>query len=455
MHREQQISAPAAEWAEFLRRHPDIGGLDAFIIDVNGNTLGKRVPAVDADKLFADGLQFSACALVADCRGLGHNVLGMGGSDGDPDGTALPIPGRLCLAPWTQAPIGQVLCEMRGVESLRPLWFDPRVILADVVRQCRDAGINPVVACELEFYLVDPRRSADGGITLASSAPDADPPRRAANLSIEAVEANASFLNRVDQAAIAQGIPVCGAVAEYGIGQYEVNLHHRADALLAADQAVLLKRIVKGVARSMGMRATFMAKPFALQPGSGLHVHVSIGDENGNNRFGADGGEELLQQAIAGMQALMYDSIGICAPNINSHRRFLGQFVPTSSDWGHNNRGVAFRIPAAAGAARRIEHRVAGADASPHLVLAVVLSAVLHGISRQLRASAPTVGRTGAARNAEFPDGLLASLDRTRKSTLLAHYLPQRFLELFSELKRKESAALLQDILPAEYDFYL
>jgi len=455
MNREFPASAPVSEWHEFLRLHPGITGLDAFVVDVNGNTLGKRVPTADAAKIFTDGVQFSACALIADCRGLGHNVQGFGGSDGDPDGTALPVPTSLCLAPWTQAPVAQVLCSMRDVEAQRPFWFDPRVILADVVAQCRDAGIRPVVACELEFYLVDPRRAADGGIALAAAAPNAGPPRRAANLSMDEIELNSRFLNEVERSAAAQGIPVCGAVAEYGVGQFEVNLRHVSDPQAAADHAVLLKRLVKGVARSMGMQATFMAKPFAQQPGSGLHVHVSLVDENGVNRFGTDGGEELLRHAIAGMQALMFDSIGICAPNFNSHRRYLASFVPTTRDWGHNNRSVAFRVPAASGPARRIEHRVAGADASPHLVLAVILAAVLHGIVRKLPATAPAEGRANAERGAEFPRDLFAALERTRTSRVLGDFLPPKFLELFAELKRRECAALMQDILSVEYDFYL
>lgn len=447
--------APVTEWNELLHNHPQLSALDAFIIDVNGNALGKRVPIADAPKVFSDGVQFSACALIADSRGLGHNVQGMGTSDGDPDGTAMPIQGTLCLAPWTQAPVAQVMCHMRDVDLQQSLWFDPRMILAGVIAQCRSAGIHPVVACELEFYLVDPRRTSDGGIALAATAPNAGPPRRAANLSLEAVETHATFLNKIDAAAAAQGVPVCGAVAEYGIGQYEVNLRHGPDPLAAADHAVLLKRIVKGVAQSMGMQATFMAKPFAEQPGSGLHVHVSIVDEKGANRFGAAGGEALLEQAIAGMQALMVDSIGLCAPNFNSHRRFLGPFVPTTQDWGLNNRSVAFRVPAAPAAARRIEHRVAGADASPHLVMAAILAAVLHGISNELDATRPVEGRVKAPLNTDFPVGILAALDRTQSSALLGEYLPAQFLKLFAELKQKEYAASMEAVFPVEYDFYL
>jgi glutamine synthetase len=343
---------------------------------------------------------------------------------------------------------------MRDIEFRRSFWFDPRVILSNVIERCSAAGIRPVIACELEFYLLAPQRSADGGVTLAASTPEAGPPRRAANLSMDAVELNAIFLNKISAAASAQQVPVCGAVAEYGIGQFEVNLRHVSDPLLAADHAVLLKRIVQGVARSMGMQASFMAKPFAHQPGNGLHVHMSLVDETGANRFGAPGGDELLEQAIAGMQALMYDCVGIYAPNLNSHRRFLGPFVPTTLDWGHNNRSVAFRVPSSGPSAKRIEHRVAGADASPHLVLATILAAVLHGTANRLAATPPVTGRVRGG-GADFPKSLLAALDRLEKSAALAKYVPEQYLKLYAELKQKEHAVLMADVFPIEFDFYL
>jgi len=447
--------AAVKQWREFAHAHPQITALDAFIIDVNGNTLGKRLAVADAHKAFTDGVQFSSCALIADARGLGHNVQGMGASDGDPDGTAMPIAGTLHVVPWARASTAQVLCSMRHTETGASLWFDPREVLREVVAQCHKAGVYPVVACELEFFLIDPRREPDGGIKLATMPGRGSAPRRAANLSMDAIEESSVFLNSVADAAAEQGVPVCGAVAEYGIGQFEVNLRHVADAALAADHAVLLKRIVKGVAQSMGMLASFMAKPFAKQAGNGLHVHVSIADASGANRFGLEGGEALLQQAIAGMQAMMFDSLGFCAPNFNSYRRYLGPFVPTTRDWGHNNRAVAFRVPAAHGSGRRIENRVAGADASPHLVVAAILASVLHGLTYHLSPTAPAVGRVLAGPDPDLPDGLLAALERLERSSLLSSYIPAKFLQLFAELKRKEYAALINELFVRELDFYL
>ncbi len=433
-----EVARPG-EWASFRANNADITGIDAFIIDVNGNALGKRLSVEDADKLFAEGVQFSACAPIADCRGLGHDPQGIGASDGDPDGSALPIAGTLARVPWASTPVAQVMCMMRQIATLEPLWFDPREVLRHVVAQCRSAGIHPVIACELEFYLVDRERAADGRLKLARTPGTGAVPRRAANLSVAAVEESSLFLNRVAQAAAAQGLPVSGAMAEYGIGQYEINLRHGDDALLAADQGVLLRRVVRGVAQSMGVEATFMAKPFATEPGSGLHVHVSIIDEHGNNRFGGPGGEALLEQAIGGMQDLMFDSMGLFAPTFNSHRRYLGPFVPTTRHWAHNNRSVAFRVPAATGPGRRVEHRVAGADASPHLVVAAVLAGVLHGISNQMKATAPVTGRVNTARDPKFPDGVINALERTRASRKLAAYIDSRFLAAFASMKRRSS----------------
>ena len=205
----------------------------------------------------------------------------------------------------------------------------------------------PVVACELEFYLVDPRRDPDGGISACDAAGQGGPPRRAANLSMDAIEESSVFLNGVAAAAAEQGVPVCGAVAEYGIGQYEVNLRHVADAVLAADHAVLLKRIVKGVAQSMGMLATFMAKPFARQPGSGLHVHVSIAaDASGVNRFGLEGGETLAaagdrRHAGADVRFARRSALRASTPIA----AIWARSCQPRRDWGHNNRSRGISRP--------------------------------------------------------------------------------------------------------------
>jgi glutamine synthetase len=154
------------------------------------------------------------------------------------------------------------------------------------------------------------------------------------------------------------------------------------------------------------------------------------------------------------MQALTLDSLAIFAPHFNAHRRFQSVFVAQTLDWGYNNRSVAFRIPVADAAAQRIEHRVAGADASPHLVMAAVLAAIHHGITNRLTATEPVSARVSGVLP-EFSAGLLQSLDRLERSALLARYIPERYLHAYAQLKRGEYAALMEQVLPGELDFYL
>ena len=438
----------------FAQANPDIVSLDAFVIDVNGNSIGKRVPMSDAPKVFKSGVAFSACAPLLDCRGRGHDAGGRGASDGDPDGVALPLAGTLVRAPWTKTPAAQVMCAMREYGTQDPLWFDQRVVLENIIAQCRSHGLHAVVACELEFYLVDRARTPQGHLRIAVNPGTGAPPNRPSNLSLEGIEDQATFLAQIEAAAAAQGIPLGSAVSEYGIGQFEVNLRHVADPLLAADHAALLRRLVRGVARANNVDATFIAKPFRDQPGNGLHVHISLVDDAGRNRFGGAGGDKLLRQAVAGMQALMLESLPIFAPNFNSFRRFLGPYVPNTTAWGHNNRSVAFRIPAAGKSDMRIEHRVAGADASPHLVVAAVLAGVLHGITRDLQPTDPVDGKALVGRDPNFPRGLWAALDRLVASSALEEYFSKRYLDAYAHLKRGEFETLFEDITARELDFY-
>ena len=442
------------EIESFLSTNPAVEWVDAFMIDANGLARGKRVPVADLPQIYSAGVQFSACAPLLDVRGLGQGAAGLGTDDGDPDGTGWPLAQTLKLAPWALRPTAQVQLELRDVARREPLWWDPRTILADVVSRCRADGIHPIVACELEFYLIDPRRARDAPLAPAASPLTGHAPRAAANLSLAALDENAAFLTALQEAAVAQDIPASSAVAEYGVGQFEINLNHIPDPVKAADHAALLRRLVKGVAQSRNVEATFMPKPFLQQPGNGFHIHVSIVDPAGNNRFGATGGAALLRHAVAGMQALTLDSLAIFAPHFNAHRRFQSVFVAQTLDWGYNNRSVAFRIPVADAAAQRIEHRVAGADASPHLVMAAVLAAIHHGITNRLTATEPVSARVSGVLP-EFSAGLLHSLDRLERSALLARYIPERYLHAYAQLKRGEYAALMEQVLPGELDFYL
>jgi glutamine synthetase len=265
------------------------------------------------------------------------------------------------------------------------------------------------------------------------------------------VEDYADFLHALHDALRLQGIAAETIVSEYGRGQFELNVVHTADPLRAADQAVLLRRAVVGVAAAHGLRASFMAKPFQDRAGNGLHIHLSLGDETGRNRFAQDGGEAELRAAIAGMQRLHGESLAFFAPNFSAFRRYrAGGFVALASSWGENSRSVAFRIPAGNRAARRVEHRVAAADASPHLVMTAILAAAHDGVTNRL-----TPGAADGSDSDALPGDILTALARLETGTRLAHYLPADFPRLFATLKRAEFADLFAEVQPVEHDFYL
>jgi len=427
--------------------------IDAFVIDINGIPRGKRLTADGWARAAATGVAFSASALVLDHRGMAQGPLGIGTADGDPDAAGLPVPGLLHRVPWAREPVAQALLSMRGRDGA-PLWYDPREILRAVVERCRADGLHPVVSIELEFYLVG--ADAAGRVVPLPGIRGDVPGTGAGHLSIQHLEDHAAFLHTLHATLLAQGLPGDGMVCEYGPGQFELNLLHGPDPLLAADQAVLQRRATEGVAASMGLRASFMAKPFAALSGSGLHVHVSLLDEGGRNRFGAAGGERLLAQAVAGMQRLHAQSMAVFAPSFSAYRRYRpGSFVAMSSAWGEDNRSVAFRIPRSAPAARRIEHRLAAADASPHLVMAAILAAIHHGITRRLEPTPPATANADAAADPGLPTDIFAALRAMEAADVLGAYLPPRFGKLFADLKRAEAADLFANVTPAEHSFYL
>jgi glutamine synthetase len=215
------------------------------------------------------------------------------------------------------------------------------------------------------------------------------------------------------------------------------------------------------VALRHGCEATFMAKPWADQAGNGFHVHVSFNDAAGNNLCAADDpeGSDLLRHAIGGMKALMADCMAILAPNANSYRRFkANSYAPVAPTWGVNNRTVSLRVPAGPPPTRHVEHRVAGADANPYLVLAALLACAHHGISNRIDPGPAVVGDGYAAAAKEkvrLPTDWCASVNMFEASDVLRDYLGERFVEMFVSVKRTEQARFAEVVTALDYDWYL
>ena len=443
---------------DLLSRRSDIREIDALLIDINGIARGKRLPIGEASRLFESGMQIPQSVYLMDPRGEMTNPFGRGIGDGDPDGTAWPIPSTITPV-WgcKGAPRAQMLMTLRDeAGSAHPA--EARSALERTVERFTRSSLVPVVALELEFYLIDLQRDAQG-----APLPPRDPRtglRRSAHAVYEAddLDCYTGFLSALSEATAFQGLPLTTTSSEYGPGQFEANLRHQSDACVAADHAVFLKQIVKAAAQADGHAATFMAKPYPSRTGSGLHVHVNVTDAKGRNIFddGSVHGSLSLRNAIGGLQALMPESMAVFAPSVNSYRRFQpDMFAPVNRRWGVNNRSVGLRVPVGPPESRRIEHRAAGADANPYLSLACVLAGIHHGIEHHMDPGAPAAGNVSHAPDPMLPLTIEDALARMSEARVLKDYLGEETVALFVESKRLELLRFRGIVSPAEYEWYL
>ena len=451
--------ADPKEVKAFLDKHPEIQFFEIVFTNLAGVPRGKRLRRHEIEAVYANGRVLPGSILVDDITGQDVEATGLVWEDGDADRVARPIAGRITPAPWLGADVAQVPVTMYELDG-KPHDLDPRHVLQRVIDRFAADGLVPVVACELEYYLVDARRTASGKIQLPPSPLTGDRATQHQVYGLREVEEASGFLRDLWASADAMGIPLEGAISEYAPGQLELTLKHHADALRAADDAVLYKRAAKGVALRHGCEATFMAKPFADLAGSGMHLHVSVNDKAGKNIFASDKpeGEPVLAHAVGGMKKLLGDSMAIYAPNANSYRRFkANSYAPVAPTWGVNNRTVSFRVPAGAPNTRHIEHRVAGADAHPALALAALLAAVHYGITNKVDPGPAIVGDgyAQAEGGEKIPTNWFAATDRFAESAILKDYLGERFVRMYSIVKRVEQDRFQSMIPDIDYDWYL
>ena len=450
------MTDPVQHARTFFEAHPEIDVLEAFIVDVNGQLRGKWVPVRSAAKVMKGELRFPRSSFLLDIWGNEVPASGIGAAAGDPDGVCVPAPETLGVVTWTERPMAQLLVSMNDRDGT-PFFADPRQLLARVIDRYEARGWTPVVACELEFHLID--RELDHGRPVPSRSPATG--RRLSDRNVYGVNELEEFepvFADMARTFEAQGIPADTSISEYGVGQYEINLRHVPNGLSAADHCLLMKRAVKGVARKHGLDATFMAKPYANDSGNGLHVHFSVLDEGGRNLFAGEGGEGMrsLHYATGGLLATMNDAMAIWSVNANSFRRFEeGAFAPTAATWGWDNRNTALRVPDSDAAGTRIEHRVAGADAEPHLVVAAVLAGALHGIDNGIDPGEPVVGNG-------VPDGVVGlplswddALDAFEGSDFIGEAFGEPFRKAFAASKRQEKQKFEAIITTLEYETYL
>lgn len=452
----------AAEIQSFVAAHPGIRAVELLLPDLNGILRGKRASLRELGTIWRDGLSFPATGILLDSRGALLDGLAYGSDDGDPDYICRPVPGSLVPVPWSRSPLGQCLLSMYQRDG-QPFFADSRHVLAGVLARFGELGLTPVVAVEFEFYLLDDTSCPAPRARLGRAPGTRHQPTGPRAYSLEDLHDLDPFFAAVTAACEAQRIPAGSIVSEYGAGQFEVNLHHVPDALAACDHAVLLRRLIRGVAGRHGMAATFMAKPFSDTDGSGMHVHLSLLDAAGRNVLAPHPPEaapeaypEVLRHAVGGLLAAIPESLAVFAPNANSFRRIRpGCFAPIAPNWGPNHRQVAVRIPCSDDANVRLEHRVAGADCNPYLAVAAILAAVHHGITT--RAVPPPMVHAGEAveDRVTLAPRWDTALDAFDQGSVVRNYLGDEFSRVFSAARRFESQVFNAQVSNLDYEWYL
>ncbi|MFK7868552.1 MAG: glutamine synthetase family protein [Roseobacter sp.] len=432
----------------WLRKNPQVRTIRVAAADLNGQARGKRIPSRNALSIVEDGTRFPMSVLNLDILGEDIDDSPLVFETGDRDGVLKPTERGFMPMPWLDAPTALLPIWMFH-EDGKPYAGDPRHALNGVLQRYRDRGLNPVCGIELEFFLID-----DSGRTLQVPPSPRSGKRRVAGeiLSLRALDQFDVFFTDLYDACDAMDIPADAAISESGLGQFEINMLHCDDALRAADDAWLFKMLVKGMARKHGFAASFMAKPYADYSGSGLHVHFSILDRDGRNIFdnGGPEGTALLKHAVAGCLQAMPGSGLIFAPHANSFDRLVpGNHAPTGVSWAYENRTSALRIPSGAPAARRIEHRVAGGDVNPYLLLAAILGAALNGLEDGKEPPAPIIGNAYTANLPQIPGDWTTAIDAFEASPEIARILPADLIRNLILTKRQE-LHYMKDLSPQE-----
>ena len=435
--------------------------MELLVADIGGILRGKRIRRRDFAKTFEDGFCLPGGTVLMDTTGDVVSGMSWTADDGDPDIFTRVVPGSLSPVPWSTRPMAQALFRFY-TRDWQPFFADPRTVLERAAEPIRKMGLKIVMATELEFYLL--HRKADRPTAKVPLVPGVGRPQPGPQVyhpdDLWGIE---KFLNDLNDVCEAQNIPAGTATSEFAAGQFEINLEHVADPVLACDHGVLLKRAIKAVARQHGLVACFMAKPFEESAGSGLHIHMSLVDRNGRNYF-SHGRESLaappysarLRHAIGGLARTMAEATAIFAPNANSYRRLRPEmFAPVEPNWGANHRNVALRIPVADEKNLRFEHRTPGADANPYLVTAAILAGVHHGLKNKCEPGRMVEEGEVITLTRKIPNRWDAAIDKFARSKILPQYLGEEYCRTFAIHRRDESRRFHNIVTDADYDWYL
>lgn len=450
-----QRAVQLTEPSEFLKEHPEVQFVDLLIADMNGVVRGKRIERNSLNKVFEKGINLPASLFALDITGSTVESTGLGLDIGDADRICYPIPGTLSMEPWQKRPTAQLLMTMHELEG-EPFFADPREVLRQVVARFTEMELTIVAAFELEFYLID-QENVNGRPQPPRSPISGKRPQSVQVYSIDDLDEYVECLQDIIDGARAQGIPADAIVAESAPAQFEVNLNHVNDALKACDHAVLLKRLVKNIAYDHEMDTTHgqalsgpgrerTARAY-LAARQAWQQHLHQRGSRAERRIAPC--DRRCARDPAGLHGLPLPERQLLPP-----LRFA-VLRAERAELGPDNRTVALRVPTGSPDAVRLEHRVAGADANPYLLLAAVLAGVHHGLTNKVEPGAPIEGNSYEQMEPSLPNNLRDALRELDESEIMAKYIDPKYIDIFVACKESELEEFEHSISDLEYNWYL
>lgn len=419
--------------------------LECFVVDFAGVARGKIQPA---GNLGGTPVKLPIALFGQTVTGNFHM---RGDNARDRDMECVPDPATLRLTPWASRPTASVLLDCFD-EQGQPVDVDPRAVLKRVLALYAAKGWYPIVAPEVEFYLL-PASGEVAAEEPADTEQAAGKPEFSDPYGVDRLHELSGFFDALKAHCDVLGIELGAVSQELGPGQFEVNFHH-GEPLRLADNVLHFKRALKHEAAQAGMQASFLAKMSPDQPGSALHIHQSVYDAGGSNVFSRKDGSEssLFAAHIAGLQSYMRELLLLFAPYANSYRRFLSHWAsPVNLEWGTDNRTAGLRVPESPPDARRVENRIAGSDVNPHLAIAGTLACGYLGMIKALEPR-PAVNDSAYDTPFALHRHFYEALDALRGSQAMVEVLGEDFVRVYCAAKEREFRDLEQRIPDWERD---
>lgn len=436
-------------------RRQNIEEIECMVPDLAGVARGKIMPA--AKFLATPQMNLPLAVFYQTITGDFPDLEGLVGAvQSDTDIFLTPDFATLAVVPWAHDPTAQVIHDAFSPDG-SPVEESPRRVLRRVLELYAAKGWKPVVAPELEFYLVE--KNIDPDYPLKPPVGRSGRPETGRQgYSISAVNEFDALFEDMYEYSEQQGLAIDTLIHESGVAQMEINLRH-GDPLELADQVFMFKRTIREAAMAHDIYATFMAKPMAAEPGSAMHIHQSIVDPvTGVSLFSdAKTGEPtpLFEHFIGGQQRYLPAIMSILAPYVNSYRRIARDSgAPINTQWGYDNRTAGLRVPPSDPANRRLENRIPSSDANPYLAIAAVLATGYLGMVAELKPS-PAVAHDANTGRIALPRSLIDSLALMEECEPLVEILGPRFVAAYTRVKQAEYETFMQTISPWEREFLL